>query len=158
MPDLTLKIPMSDTRLNQYLSIPEHKRQLLEDAIVQDVTKFVDNASKGRKTKPEKTQGIVVQLVKQHEYVANNLQRVADVLDTTVLHTTRIAICDFLGLPEGHIDRQPRTGETTSYEVFYQINLRLYDVQTMRMHFHGAAVKGSFKRYFEQWCRKHLGE
>jgi hypothetical protein len=158
MPIIKREFYLTDERHKHYEQLSLHQKELLWDDYQTQLNKEMDRLQKNRKTSAQSKYGTLVQLVQQPEYVANNLLRVADKLGWSVHRTTRNAICDFLGLPANHIDRGDLAGEKTGFTVFNQINVKMYDVDAVRDHFHGAPVKQRFKPYFEQWCRNHLGE
>ena len=158
MPIIKREFYLSEERFEYFNKLPSTKRELFWDSLQDEIDRFVNNHRKGRQSTTPKSTRYQTTLVRQTEYVADNLKQVADKLGWTVLRTTRNAICDFLGLPDDHIDRQERSGEYTHYEYFTNITVFFYDGDTVKPHFTGKLVKQKFRHYFEQWCRNHLGE
>ena len=159
MPSISVKIPLTKAQYAEYDSLTQAQKNELYETVAEHYNSILRqaNSSYRRKIRMGSYVRRYVNVIDIPPPANTQLPIVAKHMDCTPTHVVRIAICDFLGFPEDHINRMlpARTREHPVKDSYSNVGVYFKDGESIGKSFDGSNAKQAFREYLNNWCAKH---
>jgi hypothetical protein len=164
MPTITLEIPVTKAVITRWQTLTEDQRDLFIESQLTEIHRFLRHTDPNTVRTPRRYTDPKLTGRTPWVYTVNFIdaparQRINEIAKARQMrqtHLVRLALCDLLGIPDDHIDREhdTRAGAPARYDVPAAYNVRFIDGDLFKKKLLRTGMRAQLGRDVTAWIAK----